>query len=100
MSHTSVDKILRMTKKLDDKPLLKEEFTSGKIHWSKIEKVAYVATPETEEEWVKKVRLLPRPALEVAVREARGNFKIAEEQETLNTISFKVTPEVENNCAS
>ncbi len=98
MSFTSVDKVLRLAVKLEDKPMLKQELITGTIHWSKIEKVAYVATPETEEEWVKKVRLLPRPALEVAVREARGGEPLPEdEEESWNLVSFRVSPEVEKH---
>lgn len=100
MSHEKVDKILRLSNHLEDKPALKALLESGMASYSKIEKVAYVATPETEKIWAEKVITVPRIALELCVQEAR---KINREEVTpgsnfppeKNTISFKISQELE-----
>jgi hypothetical protein len=78
MSQSSVDKILRLDKKLEDKPALKALLSSGKQGWSKIERVAYIATPETDKSWANKVQNLPAPALSAYVREVKNlqNFRL------------------------
>ena len=55
MSHESVDKILRLSQRLHDKPVLLKQLESGAQGWSKIEKVSFIATPKTEQFWAKKV---------------------------------------------
>lgn len=71
MSKETVDKILCMAKNLEDKPCLREQLVSGSEGWSKIERVAYIATPETDEFWAEKVSSLTQLALEAFVQEAR-----------------------------
>ncbi|MBT6069146.1 hypothetical protein HOG48_05310 [Candidatus Peregrinibacteria bacterium] len=73
MTHDATAKILRMAAKLEDKPTLKKMLEMGEQGWSKIEKVAWVATPETEAKWAEKVRKMPKQALEVFVQEYRKN---------------------------
>lgn len=71
MSDYTTDKILCIAAKLEDKPALKEKFVAGEEGWSKIEKVAYVATKESDEFWAKKTSSLTQRALEVYVQEFR-----------------------------
>ncbi|MBI2638892.1 hypothetical protein HYW83_04865 [Candidatus Peregrinibacteria bacterium] len=71
MSDYTTDKILSIAAKLEDKPTLKEKFVAGEEGWSKIEKVAYVATKESDEFWAKKTSSLTQRALEVYVQEFR-----------------------------
>lgn len=68
MSNFAVDRILNLHAKLQDKPALLKQFESGKEGWSKIEKVAYVATPQTDAQWAKKVELLSSHSLEACVK--------------------------------
>lgn len=73
MSEYAVDKILEISRKIEDKPALNKLFISGTIGWSKIAKVAYVATKETDEKWAEKAERLSSRALEVYVQNYRRN---------------------------
>jgi|GEM_PF-261433 len=77
MTHEATHKILHIAGKLQDKPYLLKMLETGEQGWSKIEKVVWVATPQTEKEWAKRVKTMPRQALEVFVREHREReFKL------------------------
>ena len=111
MSSASVDKVLHLAEKLEDKPLLREQLISGSQGWSKIEKVAFIATPETDKEWAERVEKMGAYALEAFVqvkrREAfteganveaqthmsmaQNNFRAAQ----WGTFSFPASPEIE-----
>lgn len=111
MSSASVDKVLHLAEKLADKPVLRAQLLSGEQGWSKIEKVAYIATPESDQEWAGKVKLMTQASLEAYVQATRhlytkdenievqtlesefGN-KVPKEQ-AWGTLSFSVSPEVE-----
>lgn len=107
MSHEAVDKILKLSERLADKPILKEMLESGSASWSKIEKVSFVAKPETDEQWAEKVRTLPQPSLEEYVKiyrsqsalqsDSQDTMEIPQEPEKWNRISFHVDPETEKN---
>lgn len=71
LSAESVDRVLYLEAKLADKPLLQEQLVSGKQGWSKLEKVAYIATPSTDKEWAEKVDSMNTRALETYVQELR-----------------------------
>lgn len=101
LSRESVDRILQISKKLDDKPALKEQLVSGSQSWTKIEKVAYIATPENEASWAKKVEAMPFRALEAYVKEIRlkspdagllDNIPVTPQYRTL---SFTISNEIE-----
>ena len=74
VSHASVDKILRLEKRLSPMPKLHHELISGKTSWNKLEKIAYVATPQSQGEWLTKARIMPTRALEIAVQAKRGKL--------------------------
>lgn len=105
MSHEKADKILRLSSQLEDKPTLKALLESGGASYCKIEKVAYIATPETEAAWAEKVLNVPQPALELCVQEARknnreevtlqSNFPPDKNTNEFSTISFKINTELE-----
>lgn len=111
MSSASVDKILHLAEKLEDKPALREQLESGSQGWSKIEKVAYIATPETDKEWAEKVEKMTQPALAAYVEAKRhspefknvGSFTAGGEfgnkfrTEQWGSMSFPVSPEIEKN---
>ena len=71
MNFAMVDKILNLAQKIEDKPRLRAQFEDGTQGWSKIEAVAYIATPETDAFWAKKVEDMPKRALEIYVQEKR-----------------------------
>lgn len=71
MSYKNVNRILRLSEKLEDKPELKNLFEAGSQGWSKIETVAYIATPETDRQWAKKVESLTQQGLTAYVQETR-----------------------------
>ena len=75
MTHDQTRRILQIASKLDNKPHLKDLLISGKQGWAKIETVSYVATPETDEKWAKKVEEMPKQALQVFVQEYKEREK-------------------------
>lgn len=76
MNQTTVDKILNLSKRLVGKPKLTELLETGACGWSKLEKVAYQATPETDQFWAEKAKTLPLHALEAYVRESRKESNV------------------------
>jgi hypothetical protein len=110
MSQKSVDKVLRLNKKLENKPALKQLLESGEQGWSKIETVAYIATSETDKKWANKVETLPFQALSAYVKEVRKsqNFRLevtgtgelknnleSPQEERWNKITINISPETE-----
>lgn len=71
MSSASVDKVLYLAKRFEDKPFLRKQLLTGGQGWSKLEKVAYIATPETDKEWAEKVEKMSSHAIEAFVEIAR-----------------------------
>jgi len=71
LTAASVDRVLYLEAKLADKPLLKEQLVTGAQGWSKLEKVAYIATPDTDHEWAEKVEKMTQPALATYIQELR-----------------------------
>jgi hypothetical protein len=112
MSGSSVDKVLHLAEKLEDKPALREQLMSGSQGWSKLEKVAYIATAETDKAWAEKVEGMGTYALEAFVQLKRregaftesetvdGQTHMSEQEHNFRTeqwgsMSFPVSPEVE-----
>lgn len=103
VSKEAVDKVLRLSSHLADKPLLREQLESGAEGWSKIEAVVFMARPETDAFWASKVSELPKLALEAFVSEKRkcennrldftpgGDFQ----PEKTAALTFRVKPSVE-----
>lgn len=71
MNEYTVDRILQLAAKLEDKPILLNQLESGEQHWNKIATVAYIATPETDKNLAEKVEKLPYRALASYVQEKR-----------------------------
>ncbi|MEK9159856.1 MAG: hypothetical protein AAB383_03955 [Patescibacteria group bacterium] len=108
MSTASVDKVLHLAERLENKPALLAQLESGSQGWSKIEKVAFIATPETDKDWAEKVEKMGTYALEAFVQIQRGTkghnvaeFTHVSEQnhkfhsEQWGSMSFPVSPEIE-----
>lgn len=71
MNERTTDKILNLHKRLANKPHLLALLESGEQGWSKLEKVAFIATNETEKDLAEKVKMLPKNALEFYVQSQR-----------------------------
>jgi len=87
MNERTVDKILNLRRKLEGKPELLRLFESGTQGWSKLEKVAYIATQETDKEWAEKVKILPYHSLAIQVKDYRSKITGAGQAESKNLIS-------------
>jgi energy-coupling factor transporter ATP-binding protein EcfA2 len=74
MSERAVDKILYLSRTLEDKPVLRGMLESGEAGWAKIEKVAFIADSKTDAFWADKVKNIPTLALAEYVKEKRGDF--------------------------
>lgn len=96
MSGYAVDKIMEVSRKLEDKPALYKLFVSGEVGWSKIAKVAYVATSETDTDWAEKTANLSSRALEVYVQNYRRESVPGNECDDTPTISQ--APPVRFSC--
>lgn len=105
MSEFATTKVLNISRRLEDKPILLGQLESGRQGWSKIEKVAYIATPETDSEWAEKVSKMSTRSLESYVKECRKNGEIthvseSEEREMirqdLTRLSFAVTEKIDH----
>lgn len=70
-NHDTIQRVLHLAQKLEDKPLLKALFETGEVGWTKLEIVAQVATPETDIYWSEKIQLLSSSGIEMLVREIR-----------------------------
>lgn len=68
MSENAVDRVLNLSKKLEDKPVLRAMLESGEAGWAKIQRVAFTATPETDAFWANKVKNMPSLALEEYIK--------------------------------
>jgi len=69
MSQDTVDDIMNVHKKLEDKPILQSLIS--KQGWSKVKVVATIARPETEKFWAEKVQVMAKETLKTFVKELR-----------------------------
>ncbi|MFH1218715.1 MAG: hypothetical protein V1679_02645 [Candidatus Peregrinibacteria bacterium] len=74
MNEKTVDRILRLRQKLENKPRLLKLFESGEEGWSKLDRVAHIATPETDKNWANHARNLSKQTLNVYVQEYKRQF--------------------------
>ncbi|MBI4127420.1 hypothetical protein HY463_01805 [Candidatus Peregrinibacteria bacterium] len=100
MSERSVNKVLSLSRRLEDKPVLKNMLESGEQSWSKIEKVAFIADAQNEKELAEKVKELPRLALEAYVQNFREQFAPGSDSQNIPQIPqgprfVKVSYEIE-----
>ena len=91
MSKESVDKVLQISRKLQDKPRLLEQLETGAQSWSKLEKVAYIATSQTDGAWAERIENMPQPAVEAFVQNFRLKTTLQSETEPVKSaIQFTV----------
>jgi hypothetical protein len=97
MSHESVDRILRLHNRLSDKPHLRTQLESGSQAWTKIEKVSYIATAETEKQWAEKVENMTHADLEIFVNEVRNSASKSVRTNAAENISETAQQIFDNN---
>lgn len=90
MGRSTVDEVLRIYKKVEDKPLLKAEIE--KQGWGKVRAVVRLLPIESEDVLVNLVRTLPKSALEQTVRDVK--FPPGWELNTV-TVSFVINHETD-----
>lgn len=92
MSKEAVDKVLCISRRLEDKPILREQLISGDQGWTKLERVAYIATPETDGFWAEKVESMPQAGLEAYVHEFRRGNIVSENNSLAFTLKSDLQP--------
>lgn len=86
MSREQVDMVLRLERRLEDKPVLKRALTEGQISVNKLARVVSIATVENHRELAEKIATLSQAAMEVFVRDYKnenGLRKMLDECESL-----------------
>lgn len=68
LSRESVDKVLRLDRRLEKMPRLRTLLENGEVGWSKLEVVAGIATEATDELWADKVKKMSKRGLEAYAR--------------------------------
>ncbi len=71
VSKEQVDTVLRLDRKFEEMPILKNALTEGEISISKISRIASIATKENQSELTEKAKILPKSALEVFVKDLK-----------------------------
>ncbi len=71
VSKEQVDTVLRLDRKFEEMPILKNALTEGEISISKISRIASIATKENQSELTEKAKILPKSALEVFVKDVK-----------------------------
>jgi hypothetical protein len=77
LSADQVSLALNLEKRFEKMPVLKKMLEDGEVSINKLTRIASIATVENQEELAEKVKILPKSALEVFVRDekfAMGNF--------------------------
>ena len=76
MSRDQVDEYIRIEKKCEDKPILKEALVSGEVSINKLSRIMSIATFENQREMLEKVQTLSKAALDVYVKDLKNeNFE-------------------------
>lgn len=91
VSHAVVEEVIRVDEKLKDMPKLQK--LMPKVGLSKLRRVAAIAEKKTENEWVKKVQKLSKPALETHIRDIKnsmpGHRKLIEPEKPIYEKEFQ-----------
>jgi hypothetical protein len=101
LSHSTVEKALKLEKKLKDKPLLQKAIETQGIH--KVAIVANLVTPETEQMFVEKIENMSKPALQQLSKELRGkiqtSWQIEMDEEMMKTF-LKLKEKIGRNLSN
>ena len=88
-SPTRAGDFIRLARKLESLPSLKEEVATGKLGYTKAREISSVADPTNEREWVKVAKEQSRRELEATVRQAK---KLASQQRKENPDQGELMP--------
>jgi len=93
-----VDEVLRLDKKLCDRPILRDQI--AEIGWSKVNVIASVTTADNQVEMVSIAKTLNKSALESYVRDTKGIDANARSREAtpgckLQSVTFKIDKETQ-----
>ncbi len=83
VSKEQVDTVLRLDRKFEEMPVLKNALTEGEISISKISRIASIATKENQSELTEKAKILPKSALEVFVKDIKVENQNSQNQDGL-----------------
>lgn len=99
MSREQVDIVLRLEKKFEDKPVLKDALTKGEISSNKLVRIASIATPENQEELAEVAKTMSNRAIETFVRDEKSLHVHAEPQESLLDVNLleHLSPALQKN---
>jgi len=92
MSRDQVDLVLRLERRLEDKPILREALVSGKVSANKLARVVSIATAKNQQDILGKVERLSKRALEVFVNDFKNQNGLSEtknEQSSLPGQTFE-----------
>jgi len=78
MSRNQVDLVLRLEKRLEDKPVLRGALVSGEVSANKLARVVSIATAENQQDILGKVEVLSSRALEVFVKDFKNQNGLGE----------------------
>ena len=98
MSRDQVDQVLRLGKRFEDKPILREALISGEVSPNKLARVVSIATVENQREILEKVEALSNRALEVFVKDFKNVNGLGEprnEQMSLHVQTLKLDDDIE-----
>src|SRR3989339_57573 len=90
LSAEQVRVVLRLEKRFEDKPGLKNLLVEGRVSVNKLVRVVSIATVENEKELARKIKFLPQKALETLARDERNMRREIEGRDGLNKPSFDV----------
>ena len=102
MSREQVDKVIRLERNFEDKPVLKEALVRGEVSSNKLIRVASIATPKDQEELLEKTKQLSTRALEVFVQDIKkqdGSSKPEIVQKSLHVQTLELDEDIENQLA-
>jgi 5-methylcytosine-specific restriction endonuclease McrA len=88
-SPTRAGDFIRLAKRLESLPLVKELVVSGELGYTKAREISSVADPTNESEWVKVAKEQSRRELEATVRQAK---KLASQQQKDNPDQGELMP--------
>lgn len=89
MSHSAVDEILNVHKKLQDKPMLRELMSEE--GWGKLRVVSTIATADTQEFWAEKVKTMSMSTLRTFVNEIKNSTEESEKLGIDSSTPFKTS---------
>lgn len=77
MSRDQVDLVVRLEKRFEDKPILREALVNGTISANKLARIVSIATVENQAEILRKVEVFSKAALDVFVKDyGRENINL------------------------